>query len=129
MLDKTKQCSRCHRILAAKFTGDICPACQEEELFGMVKDYIRSNVVNEYMVAEYFDIPLRKVRGWIREGRIEYREKEAHIVGTRCQRCGKSITFGSMCRDCMRLINLNDKQIHLAENPSDKKDDKMRFLE
>lgn len=129
MLDKTKQCSRCHRILAAKFTEDICPACQEEELFGKVRDYIRSNVVNEYMVAEHFDISVRKVRGWIKEGRIEYTENEARIVGTKCQRCGKSITFGSMCRDCMRLINLNDKQIRLAENPGDNKDSRMRFLE
>lgn len=129
MLEQAKQCPRCHRVLAKGFSGEVCPLCQEDELFGRVKDYIRSNVVNEYMVAEYFQIPLRKVRGWIKEGRIEYVEKGAQIVGTKCQRCGKTITFGSLCTECMRLMNFNDKQIQLAADVSEPKDDKMRFLE
>lgn len=79
-----------------------------------VKDYIRSNVVNEYMVADHFQISIKKVRNWIKEGRIEYVEKDTQIVGTKCQRCGKPVSFGTLCPDCMRLMNYNNKKIQLT---------------
>lgn len=128
MIKETKECRYCHKLLPIDFEGDVCPICQDEHLFSEVKDYIRSNVVNEYMVATEFDIPLKKVRSWIKEGRIEYVEKDTQIVGTKCQRCGKPVTFGALCSDCMRLLNYNNKKIQLTADV-DKEDDRMRFLE
>lgn len=75
MIENTKECKICHKLLSADYEGDVCPHCQEEDLFMRVKDYIRSNVVNEYMVADHFQISIKKVRNWIKEGRIEYVEK------------------------------------------------------
>ncbi len=54
MIENTKECKICHKLLSADYEGDVCPHCQEEDLFMRVKDYIRSNVVNEYMVADHF---------------------------------------------------------------------------
>ena len=39
-------------------------------------------------VADHFGIPVAKVRRWIREGRIQYKEGE-HITPIHCQVCGK----------------------------------------
>lgn len=113
MIENTKECKICHKLLSADYEGDVCPHCQEEDLFMRVKDYIRSNVVNEYMVADHFQISIKKVRNWIKEGRIEYVEKDTQIVGTKCQRCGKPVSFGTLCPDCMRLMNYNNKKSNL----------------
>ena len=60
MIENTKECKICHKLLSADYEGDVCPHCQEEDLFMRVKDYIRSNVVNEYMVADHFQISIKK---------------------------------------------------------------------
>ena len=125
----TRECTCCHKLLPEDYMYSMCPGCKEEELFSRVRDYIRGNEVNEYMVANEFQIPLRKVRGWIKEGRIEYVETDTKIVGTKCQRCGKPVTFGMLCPDCMRLLNYSNKKIQLVENPEERKKDKMRFLQ
>lgn len=128
MVENAKQCIICHKLISADYNGDVCPSCEEEILFSKVKDYIRENRVNEYMVAEHFNLPMKKVRSWIKEGRIEYVEKNKQIVGTRCERCGKAVTFGSICPDCMRLMNYSNKKIQLAYDFS-KEEEKMRFLD
>ena len=53
-------------------------------LFAEVKDYIRENDVKEIDVAEHFGIPVSKVRRWIKEGRIQYKEGE-NITPIHCQ--------------------------------------------
>ncbi len=129
MDDNIKECKICHKLLSQDYSGDVCPSCKEDELFARVREYIRKNEVNEYMVANEFQIPLRKVRGWIKEGRIEYVETDTRIVGTKCQRCGKPVTFGMLCPDCMRLLNCNNKKVKLVMHPDEQHNDKMRFFQ
>ena len=45
----------------------------DEELYAEVKEYILHNNVTEMEVAETFGIPLKQVRAWIKDGRIDYR--------------------------------------------------------
>lgn len=129
MEQNIKECANCHKVLPADYAYNICPKCKEDELFSRVKDYIRTHEVNEYMVANEFQIPLHKVRGWIKEGRIEYVDKDTRIVGTKCQRCGKPVTFGMLCPDCMRLLNYSNKKIQIVSDQDRKDAGKMRFLE
>ncbi len=125
-----KECKNCQRRLDIAYPMDLCTNCQEDVLFARVRDYIRGQTVNEYMVAEHFDIPLRKVRKWIKEGRIEYVELGTQIVGTTCSRCNKPITFGTLCSDCMRLMNFNQKALLVADLGTDRrKNARMRFLD
>ena len=49
-----------------------------------------------------FGIPLRRVKKWIREGRLEYKEAAGKMENLHCMRCGKPITFGSLCPECSR---------------------------
>ena len=74
IFDKYKYCEFCGCPLPKSYEGNLCPNCQEAQLFRNVKEYIRSNVVNEYEVADHFHIPLRQIKEWIRDGRIEYRK-------------------------------------------------------
>lgn len=122
----TKVCKECHRNLGKNYPGDICPACKERVLFSQVKDYIRENDVNEFEVAKHFEIPLNKVKGWIREGRIEYKELNRPTVESlHCQECGEPITFGSLCTKCLRKANISGNAATTFEDV----DERFRFLQ
>ena len=102
LFDNMKLCSVCHRDLPEKYEGDLCPVCQENQLFSEVKEYIRAQDVTEYQVAEHFNIPRMLVKKWIAEGRVEYKEQEEKIVNLHCSMCGEKITFGTLCQKCYR---------------------------
>lgn len=124
-------CSFCGRRLPKHYEGEFCPACADVKLFHDVKDYIRANDVNEYQVAEFFHIPLSKVKGWIREGRIEYRIQEnaiGNISSMHCQHCGAPINFGTLCTQCMKLLNKN-MHGYGQQKLKQSDDDRMRFLD
>ena len=117
--DKYKYCEFCGRTLPKHYEGTLCPTCQEAQLFRNVRDYIRANTVNEYEVAEHFHIPLRQIKEWIREGRIEYHEVNtaSTISGMHCQRCGAPVSFGTLCPNCLKLMNTQNeiRTIHSQE--------------
>lgn len=124
-----KFCTQCHKPLSNSYSDDICPECKERQLFNEVKEYIRSNVVNEYQVCEHFHIPHHKVREWIREGRIEYVKKGDQVVmiSLHCKECGAPITFGSLCPKCLKKQNV--KKGHAYAAPSKENDVRMHFLD
>lgn len=66
-------CPNCGKPIARSYKEKMCPACLDEVLYPQVKEYILHHSVTELEVAEHFDIPLQKVRSWIRDGRIEYK--------------------------------------------------------
>ncbi len=102
-----KRCKRCSAVLPKTYEDELCPACQEAELFSEVKDYIRSNDVREMDVVDHFGIPIGLVRRWIREGRIQYKGSDGRTLsGVHCQICGKTIEFGTLCPECHRLQGL-----------------------
>lgn len=106
-MSTVKICPQCGTQLHEAYPDELCPLCIERNLFSEVKEYIRSNDVNEQDVAEHFNIPVAKVRGWIKEGRIQYKgESKDSISGVNCRFCGKPIAFGTTCADCRRLEDL-----------------------
>ncbi len=126
--NKRDVCKFCNAPLPANAKNDFCQNCQDRILFMEVKDYIRANDVNEFQVAAHFGIPLRMVKGWIKEGRIEYKEDVTgkHIVANlHCSGCGAPITFGTLCSKCLKLVNRN-MQGFGKKQPTE--EDKMRFL-
>lgn len=100
-----KYCEICHRNIPLNYQETTCPACSEYLLFQQVKEYIRSEDVNEYQVADRFRIPLSLVRKWIREGRIQYKETTKGKVRMHCQICGAQVSFGSICPKCLKEQN------------------------
>lgn len=124
-----KYCTFCGRPIPRSTEYVCCPECQELILFRAVREYIRANDVNEFQVADHFDIPLRLVKRWIREGRIEYKtagDGKNVITSLRCSRCGAPATFGTVCSACLKLLNSN---VHGYGTQVVHEDDKMRFLD
>lgn len=108
LFDAPNECTYCHRPLPEDYNDTLCPRCKDRELFSRVKEYIRSNDVTENMVAEEFHIPISKVKGWIREGRIEYKElNNPKIESIHCTKCGAPIRFGSLCSQCQRKSKMS----------------------
>ena len=128
--EEFKRCEFCGRPLPVDYEQDCCPSCIDYKLFHEVKEYIRDNDVNEYQVAEHFRIPLRRVKEWIREGRIEYRAAgEGNITSVRCQRCGAPVSFGSLCAKCLKLLNSNHGYA-IRKDPSQSSDgSRMHYLD
>lgn len=122
-----KSCSMCGRLMPIDYEKDFCPACEDDVLFKEVREYIRSHDVTEFELAEIFHISQSKVRKWIKEGRIEYVTTENKMVNTRCQRCGVPITFGTLCSDCMRVMN-GSKEVSFISAGKKQDRNKMRFL-
>lgn len=127
LFDNMKFCAVCHRSLPESYEEELCPVCQENQLFGQVREYIRANDVNEYQVAEHFDIPRRQVKKWIEEGRIEYKEQEKHIKNLHCSVCGEPISYGSLCQKCYREKYHTKSAYATLRAVTD--EDKMRFLD
>ena len=122
-----KSCSMCGRTMPIDYEKDFCPACEDDALFKEVREYIRTHDVTEFELAEVFHISQTKVRGWIKEGRIEYVSGENKMMNTRCQRCGVPVTFGTLCTECMRIMNGN-KEVSYISFGSKKDRNRMRYL-
>ena len=122
-----KYCSMCGRSMPIDYEKDFCPACEDDVLFKEVREYIRSHDVTEFELAEIFNISQNKVRKWIKEGRIEYVTSENKMMNTRCQRCGAPVAFGTLCTECMRLMNGN-KEVSYISSGAKKDRNRMRFL-
>lgn len=127
------QCKSCGKRLPISYKEDYCPACLDMMLLQDVKEYIRKNDVNEYQVAEHFGIPLRQVKEWIREGRIEYRTNKTDgpgtIHGIYCQNCGSAINFGTLCPKCLNALNRSKRQGFSTTRPASDASDRMHYLD
>lgn len=124
-----KYCTYCGAPIPRSSEYACCAACQENLLFQAVREYIRANDVNEFQVADAFGIPLRMVKHWILEGRIEYKtskDGKSMLASLRCSRCGAPASFGTLCSDCLKLLN-NNVHGYGAQVAHD--DDKMRYLD
>lgn len=102
LFDGGKFCTWCHCPIPEDSETDLCKNCQASMEFREIRDYVREHDVNEFQLSEIFEIPLRQVKQWIREGRLEYKELQNTVVGLHCQRCGKAISFGNFCPECNR---------------------------
>lgn len=127
-----KYCEFCGAPMPQNIESPYCDHCQEIAFFQEVKEYIRSNDVTEFQVAAYFNIPLRRVKGWIEEGRIEYKEtavgKRALNNNFKCEACGAPVTFGTLCTKCLKQMNKEHIHGYDMSKPSPE-DDRMFFLD
>ncbi len=125
-------CRNCGRRLIRSAKNGLCPMCAEQELFNDVRDYIRANDVKDYDVAEKFGLPLVKVKEWIRQGRIQYKDDptmKASIMGNFCEICGSPLNFGTVCPRCMKDKKKENIKGVAITQPNSDGDKKMRFLD
>lgn len=110
-----KECIQCKRFMSVRYIPNICPICEEINLFREVRDYIRENEVNAFQVADKFNLPLEKVKTWIRCGKIEYKGRARRKEEYFCLKCGKALFKGSYCPQCeqeaIRTIGMEYQKI------------------
>ena len=125
-----KLCTFCSAPIPRHSEDPYCTRCRERVLFLNVKDFIRENDVNEFEVAAHFGIPLKTVKDWIKEGRIEYKKTSmgARAINNklRCESCGSSVSFGTICPKCLKEMKQTTRGF--VVNQPRKDDDRMRFL-
>ncbi len=105
-----RNCSRCGNLFA--YVGrNICNKCldQEEEEYTTVRKYVRDHVgASVIEVSEATGVEEETILQFIRDGRL----KSQGFTGVlACERCGKSISTGRFCADCMQQ---RDKEIRGA---------------
>lgn len=126
--DRYTYCKDCRRLLPEDYEYVLCPMCIEQRLFREVRDYIRKNDVTEYDVAEEFQLPVRRVKAWIREGRIQYKQDvNKDVIGSKCARCGELIVYGTFCPACTRALQQPKGTLRLGFEDIDAS--KMRFID
>ena len=121
-----RNCSRCGKLFASN-GSEICPACIEEmdEQYKLVRDYIYEHpkaTVPE--VADATGVDEKTIFMLLKEGRLELREPG---LGLECERCGKAITSGRFCADCLKEIGqgLSDGLKATVSVKKTKMDDKL----
>lgn len=134
-LNNMRVCKNCGRRILREGEGrkgGLCPMCAEQELFCDVRDYIRANDVKDYEVAEKFGLPLAKVKEWIKQGRIQYKNDPTMkniIMGNYCQICGSPTNFGTICPKCMKEQKKANMHGVAIGQPNRDGNTKMRFME
>ena len=93
-------CKRCGKLFN-KVTLDICPDCvrKEEVLFDEIKLFLRTHenaTIEE--VVEALDVDEELVVKFLRDGRLVASKKMTYP----CAECGKPISTGKYCPDCLK---------------------------
>jgi len=99
-----RNCKTCGKIY--NYDGfKICLNCRrlEDENFKKVKEYIYDHPgANIQVVSEETDVPVNKILGYLREGRLELASGSALIL--ECERCGVGINTGRFCNSCTKEL-------------------------
>lgn len=105
-----RNCSECGRVFA--YQGrNICNKCLEKEDgdYAIVRRYVRDHPgASVPEVAEATNIDEEKILQFIRDGRLI---KRGSTYTTLCERCGKTISSGKYCENCLRELGAEIKSV------------------
>ncbi|SJZ44350.1 hypothetical protein [Selenihalanaerobacter shriftii] len=94
-----KNCVRCGNVFVSN-TDKVCPQCleEEEEDFETVKEYIyESGQARIPKIHEETGVSVKRIKKFIREGRLVEFNVDVTIE---CKRCGTQIKSGDYCKSC-----------------------------
>ena len=96
-----KNCSQCGCLFT--YAGrNICNKCleKEEEEYKIVRKYVRDHPGASVLeVSEQTEIEEENILQFIRDGRLK---SQGFTGALACENCGKSISTGRFCTDCMQ---------------------------
>ncbi|MBZ4667331.1 MAG: hypothetical protein JG775_483 [Defluviitaleaceae bacterium] len=76
---KTVSCARCGKLYEYNGISDYCPICMQydEAIFQKIKEYLNEHPkATVIQVATDLDIPVKMIKKYLREGRLEIVEAE-----------------------------------------------------
>jgi flagellar operon protein (TIGR03826 family) len=115
MSTNLRNCSICGRLFAYQQGRTICSRCmdQEEEQYAIVRKYVRDHPgATVFEVAEETGVEEEIILQFLRDGRLQSRGF-AEVL--ECQRCGKIISSGKYCSQCLQDL---DSQLKGAISPT-----------
>lgn len=112
--DIVTNCEQCSGTVQYKGSGRyICQECGAEFLndFGKVKKYINDHgPSNAVTISEGTGVSRRKIRDFLRDGRVEVVEDAAAGV-LFCLSCGIPIRSGHYCKNCLERMSKSASNI------------------
>jgi flagellar operon protein (TIGR03826 family) len=125
-MDNIRNCPQCGKIFA--YLGrNLCPACieKEEEDYKVVRRYVREHPgasINE--VAAATEVEEEKILAFLRDGRLHSKGIKIDLT---CERCGKIITTGRYCAQCLNVLGSELQQVlKTGSQPSNSKDNELK---
>lgn len=95
-----RNCPQCGKLFK-KIGRNLCPACieKEEKMFDIVREYVRDNPnANVMETSEATGVPEKVIMQFLRDGRLL---SGSVSIALDCQSCGKPISAGQYCPDCL----------------------------
>ena len=120
-------CAICGRSFEASANVNTCKNCIEGDMsdFNRIRDYLYVHPkARIFEVSTNLDIPVPKIKRFLKEGRLEIIEKDNAFL--KCEKCGKPICSGIQCDDCMKQ-SAHDYKSALVGN-SKKSKTKINYL-
>jgi len=94
-------CKRCNKMFQYVAGNIVCPKCKqkEEEIFQVVKEYLRKNPgAGMNVVSEATEVSIALIESFLRQGRLEVSANSA--ITLTCESCGSKIFTGRFCSKC-----------------------------
>lgn len=99
-----RNCPQCGRLFA--YSGrNLCQRCirAEEDEYMVVRRYVRDHPgASIFEVSDETGIEEDKILQFLRDGRLEARGLRQLLE---CERCGKKISAGTYCEDCLKAMD------------------------
>lgn len=108
-------CEHCGKVFNSNGFFKVCPGCMErdENDFTKIKEYLYERPCSKiFEVANDLNMPVKKIKRYLRENRLEIIEKNNHFLF--CEMCGKPIRSGKYCDECYREFHRNFKTIYVG---------------
>ncbi|HEX2953881.1 MAG TPA: MerR family transcriptional regulator [Bacillota bacterium] len=101
-----RNCKRCGKIFSYRGIG-VCNDCfeQEEKDFVDVKAYLEKHEgASTLEVSSETEVEIRTITRFLREGRLEAEGVQIIDSDLTCDKCGKPISMGRYCDDCIKKL-------------------------
>ncbi len=111
-------CSNCGRVFVKTSIRDICEECykNEEEAFEKVNRFLKkreNRTASMAQIVEATGVPEELILKFIRKGRI--RLVQFPNLAYPCEKCGRPITKGRICKKCSKELRQELEQFEREE--------------
>ena len=127
-MEEVKNCKICGRLFQPRGIYEKCPICidRDEKDFLKIREYLYHHPLAKiFEVSTNLDISIIKIKRFLREGRMEIREKNNQFL--KCEICGKSICSGQYCEECRKSNIPEIKSYYIGGGEQKKKPSQIKY--
>lgn len=109
---EVRNCKRCGKMFTYRGMA-VCNDCfdQEEQDFEDVKEYLEKHPgASTLEVSMQTEVEVRTITRFLREGRLEADGVQIVDSDLTCDKCGKAISAGRYCDDCLKKLQSELKE-------------------